>query len=340
MRFQPLPLRRNDRKPDPAEATEDRPDTPDRRPIVRWSAGPALATKGWTVALWLLLLSGPLTAGAVFLGIVLRPAEPAAPAVQVAAGLNDSTAAAELGDQAVRAWLTTRRGQEDSMPVPLPDYTGLAKPFQISGLTVAAIQPVDAGVWSITYAVQIVNDKKQSSRQYVQIPVRLGAAGGSVLALPSLVPAPRLDDPSPPRYRQPLLAEGPLGSTVTEFLAAFATEAGGDVSRYVSPDASSRITAVTPAPFSAIKVTNLAAGEELNDEDLPSDGQEAHLSVTALGRTASGQELPLSYALTMRGRDARWEVDQLQLAPTPTAPGGSTAPSATSDASPEPTLPR
>lgn len=344
--FRLLPLRRGNRdsESDLERVADDAaPTTTAPGPVVRWSGGSALATKAWTVGLWLLLLSGPTTAAAVIFGNVTRPDESNTSTVVAAAGsLNDPTVATELGDRAVRAWLTTGRGQEDSMPVPLPGYTGHAKPFQVGDLTVAGIRLAEPGVWSVTYAVQVIDNRKRSSRQYVQVPVRLGAAGGTVLALPSLVAAPRLTDTATDSaYRRPLAVEGLLGDTVAAFLAAFTSDAGGDVTRYLSPDAGSRITAVTPAPFTAIEVTDLAADEDLDDSQPPTEGQQVDVLVTAVGRTGSGQELPLGYAITLRGRDARWEVDELQIAPTPNASDtGQAGPSATPTTSPRTVPPR
>lgn len=279
--------------------------------------------------LWTLLAAGP--AGLVVGGYAVLSATPPVQAAPVRADLSgERTEAGEFAEQVVTAWLTTSRGDEAQSGV-LPDgYTAPRVPFRVGDLAVAKVEQAPDGVWSVTVGATVTDAAKHASRQYFQVPVQVGPSGMAAVTMPAVVAAPSVVDPPPLRYRQPLGLDGALGTTVEEFLTAM-TAGNGDVTRYVSPGAS--IRPVTPAPFRAVKLLRLdAADATFDDSTVPTDGNETQLLVTAAGANASGQELPLSYALTVRARAGRWEVAELnpsplptpQTSPSPTAPATAT----------------
>ena len=294
-----------------------------------------MAARATTLGLWLLLLTGPVTLVAlVATGGFTAPQMQPATVAPSPGGAAEQAAAGELAERAVLGWLTTQRGQERSMPVPLPpDYSGHLKPFAVRELSVAEIRQIGGGRWSVTVGATVTDARRRTSRQYYQLPVLIGPTASSVLALPSLVAAPQFVPGQAPGYRQPLSTEGPLGSTVSQFLKAL-TAGSGDVTRYVSPGQT--IRPVVPAPFTSVTVTSLDAGEELSENEALVDGTRVGLLVSALGRTATGQQLPISYALTMRARAGRWEVDAIQPAPDPNPPStaSSAAPTQPSSSTP------
>ena len=100
------------------------------------------------------------------------------------------------------------------------------------------------------------------------------------------------------------------------FLAAYLTGAG-EVDRCLAPGV--RLTAVSPAPFSAVIVRQISAIEEAAAGDaVPGDGTRVHIQATAPAKDSSGR-CPLAYALTLTARSGRWEVAALTSA---TGPGG------------------
>lgn len=307
--------------------------------MVRWSGGSALVARATTLALWLLLLTGPgvLVALLVTGGFAAPQAQPVVIAT-TSGGTSEQAAAGELAQRAVLAWLTTRRGQERSMPVPLPEYSGHLKPFLAKDLSVADIGQVGVDTWSVTVGATVTDTKRRTSRQYYQLPVQIGPTGSAVLALPAVVAAPRFVPGQAPKYRQPLSTQGPLGSTVSQFLRAL-TSGSGDVTRYVSPG--QVIRAVSPAPFKSLTLISLDAGDEFSEDGTPADGARVGLLVSALGYTPTGQQLPVSYALTMQARAGRWEVASIQLAPdpNPTFPHDSATPALTSPTPANPSSP-
>jgi len=287
----------------------------DDTPRVSWSGGPALASRAASVLLWTLLAAGP--AGLVVGGYAVLSATPPVQAAPVRADLSgERTEAGEFAEQVVTAWLTTNRGSEAQASV-LPDgYTAPRVPFRVGDLAVAKVEQAPDGVWSVTVGATVTDAAKHASRQYFQVPVQAGPAGMAAVTVPAVVAAPSVVEPPPLRYRQPLGLDGALGTTVEEFLTAM-TAGNGDVTRYVSPGTS--IRPVTPAPFRTVKLLRLdAADATFDDSRVPADGNETQLLVTAAGANASGQELPLSYALTVRARAGRWEVAELNLSPLPT----------------------
>lgn len=316
-----LPLLRRSRRPDNEVdgTTVDEAPAADPSPSpVQWSGGSALLARATTLGLWLLLLTGPaLLVALLATGGFTRPPTAARAAPAAASSIAQEAAAGELAERAVLVWLTTRRGQERTMAVPLPGYSGHAKPFAADQLSVADIRPAGDDVWSVTVGATVTDSAKRTRRQYFQVPVQVGPAASAVLALPAVVAAPQLVAGTPPKYRQPLAVSGAIGSTVSQFLAAL-TAGAGDVTRYVAPGQT--IRAVSSPPFTAVTVTDLNAGEELSENTPPADGSRAQLLVSAVGRTASGQQLPVAYALTVRARAGRWEIESIQPAPNPTAP--------------------
>lgn len=296
-------------------AAELQPEAEAAAPTVHWSGGSALASKAASGLLWMLLAAGP-----VGLAVAAYALISAAPPVQAVATRPDMsgerTAAGEFGEQVVTAWLTTTRGNESRTSGLLPDgYTAPRLPFKVRDLEVAAAEQAPDGVWSVVVGATVTDAGKRTSRQYFQVPVQVTPTGMAALTVPAVVAAPATTAPEPLRYRQPLGLDGAVGTTVQQFLAAMTTGVG-DVTRYVSPGTTVR--PVDPAPFRALKLLRLdAASTDLDDTATPADGATARLLAAAVGENASGQELPLSYSLTVRARAGRWEVAAVDPSPVP-----------------------
>ena len=256
------------------------------------------------VALGVAVLSGPTTVAAA------PSAKPTA--VRTAAAAADPAGYAQLF---VGAWLRSsvddatsaqaRLAQSMAPDVELPDAAADAHTAVRSVTAVRSAQR-DTGVWSVTVAAQYAD---QSVRYYA-VPVAAGASGASfaVTGAPGVVAGPgrAVVPPSPYGVTVP---DGDLSSAVGEFLAAYLTGAG-EVDRYLAPGV--KLTAVSPAPYTAVTVQQVSAVEDAAAaEKVPADGSRVRVRVAVQARDGSGR-WPLAYELTLKARSGRWEVAALE----------------------------
>lgn len=306
----------------------------------------ALAAKAATVLLMAALLCGP--AGLAVAGFAVYSSS--APALVEPAQVQDLSreraAAGEFAQRVVVAWLTTPRGQEDQLTalVQVPTVTLPDVPFKALEPTVSSIVQVD-GVWSVTVAVTVVDQRKQPMRQFFQLPVIVGAGGMvTALALPAPVSGPAVGAPPRLSYRFQVNPGGPVAQTAAQFLSAYIA-GQGDVTRYVSP--TTQIQPVTPAPYTAVQVTELAGDTDLDTTGVPKDRARLRVLVGADASVTSKQQVSVTYALTLLARAGRWEVQAIDPAPalvdqpsgsaTPGAPSATSGSTATPSSSSTPT---
>ena len=113
-----------------------------------------------------------------------------------------------------------------------------------------------AGAWTVTVAAQYAN----GSVRYYAVPVASDSTGSSftVTGAPGVVAGPARAEVPKSSYAV-TVPEGDLSSAVGEFLTASLTGAG-EVDRYLAPGV--QLTAVSPAPYSAVAVQQVSAIEE------------------------------------------------------------------------------
>ncbi|MBP2056390.1 hypothetical protein J2Z21_009408 [Streptomyces griseochromogenes] len=148
------------------------------------------------------------------------------------------------------------------------------------------------------------------SVRYYAVPVAADRAGASftVTGAPSVVAAPARAELPKSSYGV-TVPEGDLSSAVGEFLAAYLTGAG-EVSRYLAPGV--KLTAVSPAPYTAVSVEQVAAVEEAAAaETVPADGTAVRVLVRVEARDADGR-WPLACELVLKARSGRWEIAALE----------------------------
>jgi hypothetical protein len=293
-----------------------------------------LAAKAATVLLMAALVCGP--AGLAVAGWVLysSAAPPLVASVQVQDLSPQRAAAGEFAERVVVAWLTTPRGQEAKLTglVQVPSVTLPQVPFKVADPTVSAIEQVD-GVWSVTVAVTVTDQRKQPARRFFQVPV-LVVPGAEVtaLSLPAPVAGPTVGVLPRLSYRFQVDPAGPVAQTAAQFLGAYVA-GQGDVTRYVSPTV--QIHAVTPPPYTAVQVTDLAGDTDIDTADVPKDRTRLRVLVGADASVSSKQQVSVTYALTLLARAGRWEVAAID--PTPalsSRPSGTATPGA--PAAPDP----
>ncbi|WP_228049421.1 conjugal transfer protein [Streptomyces justiciae] len=275
------------------------------------------------VAVWAVVAAGPV---ALALAVTSTPTATVAVPQHPAGGAQSVTAvAADPAGYAqvfMAAWLRSsaddtataqaRLAQSMAPDVELPDPASDAQPGPVS---VTAVRSAHTGTstWLVTVAAQYAD----GTVRYFTVPVITNTAGTSfaVTAAPAVITGPGRAEPPESPYSVPV-PEGELSSTVGEFLAAYLTGAG-EVDRYLAPGM--RLTAVSPAPFSAVTVRQISAIEEAAAGDaVPGDGTRVRIQAAATAQDNSGR-WPLVYELTLTARSGRWEIAALT---STTAQGG------------------
>ncbi|MET8453739.1 conjugal transfer protein [Streptomyces sp. NPDC005209] len=267
------------------------------------------------LAVWTVIAAGPI---ALCVAVASTPTSVAAAPAARPTAVRIATAAADPGGYAqvfVGAWLRSSANDETSAQarlaqsmapdVELPDPAADA---QSAPGSVAAVRSAQrgAGAWSVTVAAQYAN----GSVRYYAVPVASDSTGSSftVTGAPGVVAGPARAEVPKSSYAV-TVPEGDLSSAVGEFLGAYLTGAG-EVDRYLAPGV--RLTAVSPAPYTAVAVQEVSAVEEAAAaEQVPPDGTTVRVLASVEARDATGR-WPLAYELTLKARSGRWEVAALQ----------------------------
>ncbi|MGV9653951.1 conjugal transfer protein [Streptomyces sp. NPDC003554] len=266
------------------------------------------------VAVWTVIAAGP---------IALAVAAASTPTTVAAAPAARPTAvrtvpAADPGGYAqlfVGAWLRSSAGnpttaqarlaQSMAPDVELPDLGSDAQSAPQS-VTVLRSAQRGAGAWSVMVAAQYA----EGSVRYYTVPVTADASGSSfaVTGAPGVVAGP-VRAGVPKSAYSVTVPDGGLSSAVQEFLAAYLTGAG-EVDRYLAPGVN--LTAVSPAPYTAVAVLQITAIEETAAADqVPADGTKVRVLASVEARDATGR-WPLAYELTLKARSGRWDVAALE----------------------------
>lgn len=320
-----LTLRRRPRE----EAVPELEPNVDQTPIAtaQQQVVSTLAAKAATVLLMAALVCGP--AGLAVAGwlFYLSSAPPPVVSTQPQDLSAERAAAGEFAQRLVVAWLTTPRGQEEKVTalVRAPAVTLPTVPFKASDPTVSSIVQAD-GVWSVTVAVTVTDQRRQPVRRFFQVPVVVDVAAAlTALSLPTPVSGPSIGAASRLSYRFQVDSSGPVAQTAAQFLGAYIA-GQGDVTRYVSP--ATQIQPVTPAPYTTVKVTDLAGDADIDTAGVPKDRARLRILVGADAEVSTKQQVSVSYTLTLLARAGRWEVQAIDLAPAQVdQPAGSPTPS-------------
>ncbi|MGW3911516.1 conjugal transfer protein [Streptomyces sp. NPDC005070] len=265
------------------------------------------------LAVWTVIAAGPL---ALAVAITSTPAtvEAAASAKPTLVRSAATAVPAGYAQLFVNAWLRSkaddagtaqaRLAQSMAPDVELPDLVAGAQSQPESVTAVRSAQR--GGVWSVTVAAQYAD----GSVRYYAVLVSVDRLGTSfaVIGAPSVVAGP-VGAEVPKAPYGVTVPVGDLSSAVGEFLAAYLTGAG-EVDRYLAPGVT--LSPVSPAPYTAVPVTRVAAVEEgAAAETVPADGTRAHVLASVEARDAGGR-WPLAYELVLKARSGRWEVAALE----------------------------
>ena len=267
------------------------------------------------VAVWTVIAAGPIALG---VAVASTPTTVAAAPAAKPTTVRTATSAADPGGYAqvfVGAWLRSNANDETSAQarlahsmapdVELPNPAADAQSAPGSVMAVRSAQR-GASAWSVTVAAQYAN----GSVRYYAVPVAADSTGASftVTGAPGVVAGPARAEVPKSSYGVSV-PEGDLSSAVGQFLTAYLTGAG-EVDRYLAPGV--QLTAVSPAPYSAVAVQEVSAVEEAAAaEQVPGDGTTVRVLASVEARDATGR-WPLAYELMLKARSGRWEVAALQ----------------------------
>lgn len=277
----------------------------------------SLATKAASGALIGCLIAGPLGLAVGGLAFLQAAAPAPAPSTHVTDRSNVRAVAGEFAQRVVVAWLSATRDKPDVLAALVADRQLTSLPevgYTVSNPTVAAITSHD-GVWSVRVAATVTDARKQTARRFYQVPVTVSGGQNpavAALTLPSPVSAPAVRTGVSLAYRTQVDTSGPVAATVSQFLTAY-TAGEGDVTRYVTPGV--QMSAISPAPYTSVKVDDLTAVGDVDPSANPADGQVLRVLVSASATVTRQQVTALSYALTLKARAGRWEVAAIDLTP-------------------------
>ncbi|MGW2890623.1 conjugal transfer protein [Streptomyces griseoruber] len=269
------------------------------------------------LAVWTVIAAGPI---ALCVAVASTPTTVEAATPATPAAVRTAAVAADPGGYAqlfVSAWLRSsaddattaqaRLAQALAPDVELPDPDPAAG-AQSTPQSVTAVRSAQrtGGAWSVTVAAQYADGRVR----YYAVPVAVGGAGASfaVTGAPGVVAGPARAEAAKSPYGVSV-PEGDLSSAVGEFFAAYLTGAG-EVGRYLAPGVT--LSAVSPAPYTAVSVQQVLAVEEVAAAgQVPADGTKVRVLVRVEARDADGR-WPLAYELALKARSGRWEVAALE----------------------------
>ncbi|HEY3472603.1 MAG TPA: conjugal transfer protein [Amycolatopsis sp.] len=269
------------------------------------------------VVAWLAVLVSPLlTIGGL---IVLQPA--GTPAMRDGGAPVPSATPEGWAEMYVRSWLSATRddsaGLEAFYPPAAKSQRAVGTQVPVDTAVVWAVTPAP-GIWSVVVVVDVLVLQPGGGRKATLLcaQVAMTGANGTYVAtgLPSPVACPRAGDAVALGYDEVADPGGPIGQSITGFLAAYLT-GQGQLDRFVSPGAS--MAPPRPAPYAAVQVAEVRTHEKFEPGQAarPVDGAVVHSFTHAWGWDATGQTTPVDYALTLVARAGRWEITSIDPAP-------------------------
>lgn len=286
----------------------------------RWTGGSVWASRGATVGLWGLLLVWPVAIALVVPGP--GTASNAAPTQVNAVRDTSEQSAGAVASGFVAAWLSATKDDSTELQryvstagMDLPD-----KGWAFRNLTIASVgEATSAGFVPVQVAADVEETSIQADapvtswqQRYFAVTVQVSDGAIGVVGMPAPVTGPAAPAKQPDLdYSANISSNSPVSATASSFLAAYLT-GNGEVSRYVTPEV--EISAIEPAPYSAVKVNDVSANAAPAEK--PADGDVLNVLVKSELVSGTGQTISADYILTMTARADRWEVTSID--PTPT----------------------
>lgn len=285
-----------------------------------WTQGSVIASKAGYIVLAGCLLAGPAAIGLHFLDQDAPVAVATTDDRQAGLTISEQTAGA-VATGYVAAWLSATRDDPSGLKsyISIKSLTLPEAPTEYRDLRLVSVTPDESqSMASVTVAVaqqaSVVDGEKTTTLwapRFYQVLTQLDADRMRVVGLPAPIAAPAApEDTLALQYPESVSSTQGVGQAAAVFLTAYLT-GEGELDRLISP--TSTLTAVTPAPYTAVRFVEIRA--DRNPEGTPTDGDQARVLVTVAGTTAGGAELTSTYALTSTARDGRWEIATIDLFP-------------------------
>jgi hypothetical protein len=289
----------------------------------RQGLSPALTIRVLHVALWLLVLSGPVAA--LILATQVSSLRERLDVVDSGTGVElqpDTPGAEGFAELFIATYLSAGEDSTDGLDL-FVDGVSLDgvedASWSVARTTSLGAEEVGPGYFAVTVAAEVLAADLDSGGQTVWLPVgtrfySVGVAetstGFAISGLPTLVSAPvGATAPELLIGRLDGLDNAPgLEGMLPRFLAAFLTGVG-ELTRYTSPSA--HIVPVQPPPFASVEILQTGSVDM-------SDGV-TQVAAIVRATDSAGRAQVLEYWLVVSQRDGRWEVSELLPAP-PLAP--------------------
>lgn len=262
----------------------------------------AVAARVTTIAVWCLVACGPLA----LLTVAVSHAHTSSktPTATTATGANPAGPAG-FAELYVSVYL---RGASLTAFYPdAPQPTGQSG-VTFTAVTIAGVTETSPGYWSVTVAAteaagiryfMVAIDSTHAGPAYVATALPAAVAGPAEAAEPQLGYDTTVPIPS-----------GVLTGTVTQFLAAYLT-GSGSMSRYLAPGTT--IGAISPAPYASIQATGIYTSS--GQAPAPSSGVTVRVLAQVQATDASGNQWPLTYALTVTAVAGQWDIAAIDPVP-------------------------
>lgn len=280
---------------------------------------PTIPIRALQALLWLLVVSGPAaalvaTAQLSALNNQLEVVQAAAAAPDPSAG---SSGAAGFAELFISAYLAAGEGSTTGLDTFVDDVALVgveAGSWSVVRTTSLGATEIAPGYFAVTVAAELtagVTDSDSTSAPapfgtfFYSVGVTETDSGWTVVALPSLIPAPnRAIAPDLLVDRLDGTGDPGLGDMVGRFLSAYLT-GDSELARYVAPSAA--ISPVHPPPFTDVEVLRSGMAAD------PQRGTVVAVVVRATDDAGRAQLLESWLAVSQR--DGRWEVAEVLPAP-------------------------
>lgn len=269
--------------------------------------------------LWLLVVSGP--AAALVATAHLSTLSSRLEVIQAAAAADDppadSSGAAGYAELFIFAYLDAGEGATTGLDV-FVDGVALdgveAGSWSVVRTTSLGATEISPDYFAVTVAAELIahatgSDSTSAPERVGTLFYSVGVAetdsGWTVVALPSLIPAPdRASAPDLLVDRLDGIGEPGLGDMVGRFLSAYLT-GDSELARYVAPSAP--VLRVHPPPFTAVEVFRSGMANDPEGRTV--------VAVVARATDDVGRAQLLEFWLAVSERDGRWEVAEVLPAP-------------------------
>jgi hypothetical protein len=219
----------------------------------------------------------------------------------------------------ITRWLTATEAQEQTLadcwslrdPIRLPTTPAVV----IDSSAVSAVTLVtDTGTaqqWSVVVSVsERPNQSATPATTFYRLPLVYSSYGLRASAMPARITGPGPGADAPLGYPVTVAATNPAFRTVTGFLTAYLTGAGG-LDRYVTADSG----LLPAADYRSVTLTKLLAQQRVPDQGVPPDGTRVHALATVDAVTAQFGPRREDYPITLAVVSGRWTVAAVDFAP-------------------------